>query len=117
MSTRQPCWLSSVTTRSSTLGSSSTTSATRPVPLGARRRGVGAGAGSGTRVTGSSMVKIVSPGRLCTLSLPPCSSRMPYDTLRPRPVPLPTIFVVKNGSKTRASASGAMPGPSSTTSA
>ena len=32
-------------------------------------------------------------------------------------MPLPTIFVVKNGSNTRGSASGGMPGPSSITSA
>ena len=39
--------------------------------------------------------------------------RIRRATSRPRPVPLPTSFVVKNGSNTRSRMSGGIPGPSS----
>ena len=38
-------------------------------------------------------------------------STMPYTTARPRPTPLPSSFVVKNGSKIFRSSSGGIPGP------
>ena len=41
---------------------------------------------------------------------------MRYTVESPSPVPCPTGFVVKNGSKTRARVSSSMPAPSSTTS-
>ena len=41
---------------------------------------------------------------------------MPWQMDRPSPVPMPTGLVVKNGSKMRASRSGAMPVPVSCTS-
>ena len=64
---------------------------------------------------GSSMVNTVWPGRLSTLRRPPCCWMIPYDTLKPRPVPSPTFFVVKNGSKIRGTTSRGMPGPLSAT--
>ena len=42
---------------------------------------------------------------------PPLCFTMPYTVARPRPVPLPTPFVVKNGSKMRAFVSASMPRP------
>ena len=71
--------------------------------------------GSPDIAAGSSRVKTVRPGSLSTARRPPCCSTMPYDTLRPRPVPSPTFLVVKNGSKTRGSTAGGMPGPLSAT--
>ena len=47
---------------------------------------------------------------------PPCSCAIAYATVNPRPVPFPTAFVVKNGSKTFACSSSGTPGPSSLTS-
>jgi hypothetical protein len=44
---------------------------------------------------------------------PPCASAIPRLTDSPSPVPSPTNFVVKNGSKIRAAASRGTPGPSS----
>src|SRR5262245_11623427 len=55
------------------------------------------------------------PGSFATVTLPPCSCTMAFTTARPRPVPSPTGFVVKNGSKRCARFSGAMPGPWSVT--
>ena len=46
---------------------------------------------------------------------PPCFMTMPYDSDRPRPVPLPTALVVKKGSKMRRRCSGATPAPLSVT--
>src|SRR5438876_8351388 len=101
---------------SRTLGSSSTTSASRPAPWIAggstASSAVGSSAGG---ATGSSRVKTVAPGRLSTTSRPPCSCTMPYETDRPSPAPVPTSLVVKNGSNTCASTSPGMPGPSSMT--
>ena len=42
---------------------------------------------------------------------PPCSLTMLYVIESPRPVPVPTSFVVKNGSKTRLAISAGIPGP------
>src|SRR4029453_8873843 len=83
--------------------------------LGQRHDTASAAGGSGSFATsGSSMTKVVpSPGDDPTSMRPPWRSTMPYEIERPRPVPCPTGFVVKNGSKTRACTSGDMPGPSS----
>ena len=40
---------------------------------------------------------------------------VPYTMARPSPVPLPTSFVVKKGSKMRARVSAVMPEPASLT--
>ena len=44
-------------------------------------------------------------------TVPPDCFANPYTMLRPRPVPRPPVFVVKNGSNTRATTSGGMPLP------
>ena len=49
------------------------------------------------------------PASLSTCTSPPDCLAKPYTCDRPRPVPLPTPLVVKNGSKIRPMASGAMP--------
>ena len=46
---------------------------------------------------------------------PPDWRAKPKTWVRPRPVPLPTGLVVKNGSNTRSRCSGAMPAPVSAT--
>ena len=40
-----------------------------------------------------------APGSLSTQMYPPVCFTMPYTVESPRPVPLPTSLVVKNGSK------------------
>ena len=55
------------------------------------------------------------PASLSTVSEPPCCLIIPKTVARPRPVPLPGSFVVKNGSKMRAKFPGAMPLPVSVT--
>src|SRR5207249_1161837 len=52
-----------------------------------------------------------SPGGLTTEIVPPCSCMIPYVMDRPRPVPLPTSLVVKNGSKIRRPSPGGIPFP------
>src|SRR5439155_11175273 len=52
-----------------------------------------------------------APGWLTTEIVPPCSLMIPYVIERPRPVPLPTSLVVKNGSKIRRSSPGGIPCP------
>ena len=52
-------------------------------------------------------------GESASVISPPCSLTMLYVIERPRPVPAPTSFVVKNGSKIRDWISSAMPGPES----
>src|SRR5439155_11404144 len=47
--------------------------------------------------------------------MPPCLSIMPRHKERPNPVPMPTGFVVKKGSKMRACSAGGTPGPVSVT--
>jgi len=42
---------------------------------------------------------------------PPCSLTMLYVIESPSPVPVPTSFVVKNGSKTRLAILAGIPGP------
>ena len=54
-------------------------------------------------------------GWLSTRMCPPACSTMPYTVASPRPVPLPTSLVVKNGSKMRARVASSMPTPSSST--
>src|SRR5205807_1121087 len=51
------------------------------------------------------------PTSLSTSIQPPCSATMPCATASPSPVPSPTAFVVKKGSKTRARCSRGMPVP------
>ena len=57
------------------------------------------------------------PGPGCSRSSRsrPIAGRGPYTIGSPRPVPLPTSLVVKNGSKTRFRISGGMPSPVSDT--
>ena len=43
--------------------------------------------------------------------VPPLCFTMPYTVDKPRPVPLPDSFVVKNGSKIRATVAGSIPPP------
>src|SRR3989475_11160571 len=43
--------------------------------------------------------RVPLPGSLSTSIEPPCCRTNPYTVARPSPVPLPTGFVVKNGSK------------------
>ena len=47
-----------------------------------------------------------APDALSSSIEPPACSTMPWTTASPSPVPLPTAFVVKNGSNTRASVVG-----------
>jgi hypothetical protein len=56
------------------------------------------------------------PGVETTSIHPPCSRTMPHVTLSPRPVPSPTSFVVKNGSKIRSRVASSIPVPVSWTS-
>lgn len=89
---------------------------------GARRVASSAGAeagpaGSSPSYLGRWMRKVVpSPGRLETVTWPPDCATMPCTVARPRPVPPRSGRVVKNGSKSRGSASGGMPVPVSDTS-
>ena len=48
---------------------------------------------------------------LCTATSPPDCLAKPNTWLRPKPVPLPTSFVVKNGSKIWSILSDGMPQP------
>ncbi len=57
------------------------------------------------------MKVVPRPSSLSTATSPPDCLAKPNTWLRPRPVPLPISLVVKNGSNTRASRSGAMPEP------
>src|SRR2546430_9033485 len=45
--------------------------------------------------------RVPLPGSLSTSTEPPCCCTSPYTVARPSPVPLPSGFVVKNGSKMR----------------
>src|SRR6266496_3906912 len=51
------------------------------------------------------------PGWLSTVMYPPLCLMMPYAVARPSPVPLPTGFVVKNGSKIRDTVAASIPTP------
>ena len=53
------------------------------------------------RPAGKSERRSRRPTLLATLIQPWCCCTMPYTVARPRPVPLPTSLVVKNGSKIR----------------
>ena len=76
-------------------------STTRMRALGLTRRT--SAAGSRTRTA------VPSPGRLSSDRLPPWFSTTRWTVGSPSPEP--ARFVVKNGSKTRSSTSGAMPTP------
>src|SRR5439155_125538 len=68
--------------------------------------------GGGPVMTGSWIRKLAPrPPFGSTEIRPPCSLRMLYVIESPSPVPVPTSFVVKNGSKMRCSTSRAIPGP------
>ncbi|GJD92806.1 hypothetical protein BHAOGJBA_6366 [Methylobacterium hispanicum] len=60
-------------------------------------------------------MNVVRPGALATATSPPDCLANPITWLRPRPVPLPTSLVVKNGSKIRARSASAIPEPVSLT--
>ena len=67
-------------------------------------------------VAGSAIVNVVPlPGALSTLMRPPDSLTIARTVARPRPVPLPSGLVVKNGSKICACTSGDIPVPVSVT--
>src|SRR5207253_3183959 len=67
--------------------------------------------------TGSRTTKVAPfPGALCSWISPPWRATSEWAMASPSPVPWPTAFVVKKGSKTRSHSSGAMPGPLSLTS-
>ena len=55
------------------------------------------------------------PGVLATLTVPFDCFTMPYTVERPRPVPRPGSFVVKNGSKICVTVAASMPWPVSRT--
>src|SRR5436309_201101 len=81
--------------------------------------GAHAAAGSSDTATGPStgkkMVNCVPlPGSLATSIDPPWLVTMPWTTESPSPVPSPTAFVVKKGSKIRFFVSASMPQPVST---
>ncbi len=59
------------------------------------------------------MKVVPRPGSLVTATSPPDCLANPNTWDRPRPVPLPTSLVVKNGSKMRATTSAGMPAPMS----
>src|SRR6266404_863682 len=67
---------------------------------------------SGFASTGIEIVKVVPlPGALVTSILPPCRWMMLCEIDKPSPVPSPTGFVVKKGSKILFTFSGAIPTP------
>src|ERR1051325_5526208 len=71
---------------------------------------------STTAAAGSAMVNVVPrPTSDLTSIFPRCRSMMLRQIARPSPVPLPSSFVVTNGSKRRGRSSGGMPTPSSST--
>lgn len=108
-------------TTSTTAGSSSTSSTARPWG----RAGGGAGAVGATAAawgcvgparTGSTIRKAAPPpGRSATPRVPPWALTIPWQMLRPSPVPSPAGLVVKKGSKIRSAMAGATPGPLSAT--
>ena len=107
---------------SPTITSSSTTS-TRPDIRGARasigRRAPTRAVPESARASSSGGKRTrnvaPAPGAESTVTCPPHSCTMPCTVDSPMPEPLPTPLVVKNGSKIRSSASGAMPDPESRT--
>src|SRR5262249_42696387 len=64
---------------------------------------------------GSRTSNTVRPGTDSQVIVPPCLATIWRAMPRPRPVPSPLAFVVKNGSKTRGRTSAGTPGPSSIT--
>ena len=64
--------------------------------------------------TGNQSVNTVPfPTSLSTRILPPCRSTIPRLTDKPSPVPSPSFFVVKNGSKIRGKTAAGIPHPES----
>src|SRR5450759_2193950 len=77
----------------------------------------GAAVGSGVASTSGNSTDTLVPlpaedwAQIC----PPDCRTMPWTVARPSPVPLPTSFVVKNGSKARARMASSIPAPLSAT--
>ncbi|MNF91998.1 hypothetical protein D3C84_746260 [compost metagenome] len=70
--------------------------------------------GAGLSATGSHNCAVVpTPFWLLSIRRPPNCSASPCTMDNPRPVPLPTPLVVKNGSTAEASVASSMPSPSS----
>src|SRR6266545_475198 len=59
--------------------------------------------------------RVPAPGALSICTNPPCCFTRPYTVARPSPVPFPTGFVVKNGSKARCRVASSIPSPVSST--
>jgi len=57
------------------------------------------------------MKHVPVPWLLCTVMHPPCCATMPSTTDKPRPVPTPTGFVVKKGSKMRCTVASSIAAP------
>ena len=85
------------------------------MPLVGAVFGWGAVAVAPAAATGKYISNVVPLGVLDTTTKPRLCLTMPYTVARPRPVPLPWLFVVKNGSKMCATTSGGMPMPVSVT--
>src|SRR5438552_2531753 len=106
----------SISSHSSTsAGSSSTIMTLWWLPRGSSRPATTVGLAA-SPATGSQTSNLVpSPGFVVTSIAPPRSVTMPCTRDSPRPVPLPTPLVVKNGSNMRSSTAGRMPVPVSLT--
>ena len=104
---------------SSRTTSSSSATSTRPPDESASAGAPASGAGNGSAPPGAAgrwIVKTVpASGRLETAMCPPARVTLPYAVARPRPVPSPACFVVKNGSNTRVVVSSSIPRPVSVT--
>jgi hypothetical protein len=58
------------------------------------------------------MITVVPrPASDAMVTMPPDCFANPYTMLNPRPLPVPAVLVVKNGSNTRDTTSGGMPVP------
>src|SRR5581483_10473452 len=87
---------------------------TRPAAQAPRQLPPPAASARPRAATGSTMRNVApAPGALSTSIRPPCAATTLWLIARPSPVPAPTSFVVKKGSKMRARTSGVIPGPSS----
>src|SRR2546430_837930 len=86
-------------------------------PRGRSSRGAGgSGADASACAAGKYRRNVVPrPISLSTKMKPPLRFNVPYTIDRPRPVPLPISFVVKNGSNMRACVLSVMPWPVSAT--
>src|SRR5207247_9174504 len=81
-------------------------------PCGRRLAQNSGSSGGGPVMTGSSIRKLAPCPRFGSTEIrPPCSLRMLYVIESPSPFPVPTSFVVKNGSRMRSSPSRTNAGP------